>query len=1094
MDIRLTQINEKIKSVIANLQANGRVADPRTISNIARSEIEKLGNPTVDLIKIEKYSTISNQDWIKFINNSIFDLVVLRKVMLDFYQKNKESYFKNESELNKSLYDIDEMTKELESLTMISNDECSDYITESFVNTENISTGSEAVDLKYGNLQLPIERSYTRKVGFNLPIGYTPTVDILDIPIQNVLYSGSLSGSQFSNSLTDTNNIWVHTVKTKDYSKNVSIEFIIPVNDIFISEIDIEPYSDTPMDVIVHITNNGSTYYPVDQILSNGRELQFRFNNNEVKGIKIKATIKSPSITKHGISEYTFGFKNIAAMNVLYKNSFVSTTEELKGRIEQPIKSLSLIAEENIPDGADISYRVRGKKFNSTYTDWMDISPVNRPSKYKPEFLEIAGTSHHNQKVDITTNIRKERYEEIDFYSIGTVNENHNIDYRSLELYRAINGWQVVNKVHTAFVNTESRIDLRKDRDVPIHFYTTEESRFINNNIVAVKHKVDFNEAGQELIPRSKDSIDSGSAILSVKRYGFQSPIGFGKTGSGNKYYIDNGLSFPTLIPAILSEVATSDISVNKTKIQPGSLKAPGNIFAADVEKTETMVVQFLDGSISNLTTSVRTLLRIKNVTQVSPGSFTPIGSFSLTNISDISVVDGDGNESTLSGSGIINGNISSGSVISVTFNSYNTAKKPTDAGATTRGFYLVPNQEHVNQNQNIFKNNDVYDLPTPFPVRIITDSFNGIYEVDRISSIELGGNVRPILVISNPDKLGSNIPTAASYKINSWEIISQDLTSEVVKLFDDKIYFNEETVIEPGDKIEVRYRVGVDNSTIKVLPETVVVKDSETGLIFTEGKDYIYKDGLLHSTKENLARDIFISFTYSEIANSVYEATTYLTSINTGNVSLKVGSFNNTVFKPDTENAEFIRFDDKDIELNTVIDISKGLHEVKISAKDVVRLMAFINTLDVNGKPIFKTNASFSFMRGVLQPLTYVPYDVLKNSSYKGTAHNFSILDSEIIIPFNPNTNCFIDNRIYRVYKNEDIKDAIGNYFIEDFSKIPIKVEEFVLEYDYVKLENGSIDENLIEYITLEITLNKGNNKNNKLTPLLNGLTIRIN
>ena len=116
--------------------------------------------------------------------------------------------------------------------------------------------------------------------------------------------------------------------------------------------------------------------------------------------------------------------------------------------------------------------------------------------------------------------------------------------------------------------------------------------------------------------------------------------------------------------------------------------------------------------------------------------------------------------------------------------------------------------------------------------------------------------------------------------------------------MFDDKVYFSEHVVIETGDKIEVKYRVSTESSTIKVLPETMEVTDSQNGTIFQEGKDYVYKDGLIHSVKEGVAQDLVIKFSYEEYTNNLYELTTNLKSINANEINVKIASFNGRILQ----------------------------------------------------------------------------------------------------------------------------------------------------------------------------------------------------
>lgn len=1093
MNVRLTQIRCRIDGIVKELSMKGQYPDPREIAAIAKSSLKRAGEPTADLLRLDKHSQFPAEEWDKLTESIVFDLVVLRKVLVDFYDSNKSEFIKNNTRQKKISDDIEFMDNEIRALLGVGDGQYDDFITESFLNTQNILTGFDSVDVQYGNAQLPLKKGYSNRLRFSFDDTFSPLIDIIGPAVQAVIYSGALPDSRFGEAFTDVNHAWIHTVKTKEYSDKLSIEFIVPFPEVVCSQVSIEPHGNTPIDISVSYSVDGVNYVDSDLAMTNGVELQFRFDSKIIKSIKILATIESPIDVVHGLSEYIFGFKNISAINAIYYNDSVIETKFSKSVLGKPIKTIEIESSEIIPDGCRADYFVKGKTFNAVETDWLPIDPVDREFKDAPSRLEMSGTSKISQGL-LTDGISFiDRFENIEFYEVGFIPVDHRVNLATLQLYRSVGGWVLNDEARIIEKSVQSRIDLRKDRDVPIHFYTDELAKYISSRSISLKHDVDFNEAGQELIPRSKDDIDPTTAILSVKRVSFGSPIGFGSTGSGDNYWVSDNLSFPVLEPFIVNETVVQPASEVASIIEPKAVNSPGNIFSVDTTSKEEILVRYENGSTTVLTFSVRSLMRIKTVTQSSTGVFTPLGSFDLTDVNSIAIVDTDGTELSFLQVTFINGDIGNSNVASISLNSQNLPSAPENVGAETRGFRLVPNDEHVAQSPDMFKNNDVDNIPTPFPVKIVTDDFSGVYEVDRISSLDVDGSIKPILIITNPEKLGGFIPTASKHIVKRWEILSQDITQEVEYSTGDQVFFSEFITIDPVDRIEVRYRVSTASSTIQLLPETIEAKDSETGVVFTEGVDFLYKDGVLHSFKENIVKDMLIQFKYQERSNNLYRLKTNLRSLNDGISTVQIDSFFGTSLKPDIDAGEIVLFDDQSITVSSVINVSTGWHTVEILSKDLQRLITMSKAIDSAGRAVFGLSNIFHEQRGQFKALSYIDYDALKWSTFKANPEFFSLIDNKVVVPFNPDDSAFSNNKIYKIYKGEDLDKAIGLYYIDDLSKIETKSEEFSIKYEYFKLEEDDPDNSLIESVRIKIELERSTNENSALTPIIDNFKLRI-
>jgi len=1091
MNVKLVQFQEKVKNLTAELMKDGKRPDPREIAAIARTMVSQLGEPTAGLVTVRDRQLLPSKDLDQFFSDLTFDIEVLREILRRYYVENKVEFTKNVTRQQKMIKDVSDIKAQLEELLAVAENKSVDYISETFTDTENVDLDNTtaSIDLGHGQVILPRKPYLSRRIKLPNLRSYSPNIDISGPTVEQVLSSGTHYGTAFANAATDIDDIWIHRVSTGDYTGPVTIRFVFPIEHKQVSRLVIHPNSDIPMTITPEISEDGSFYVPLAEQQTRGNELQWRFEKAGVHTVRISATISSPPYIRQGISDYVFGFRMIALFNDIYDLSGVMTTEYYTPDLENSISSIELLASEDVPDGCDIEYAIKAKDSLGAETNWMSITPKYRASKENPSKIEIAGTSHYWDSVPNDTPTLVNTRDFIEFYDIGPVESNHDILTRSAKLYRGINAWEFVESDNIVTETAETRIDLRMDKDAQLFFYKVGEARYIASDTIAMRHQIDFNEAGQEMIVRKYDETNPTAAIARITRKSFEEPIGFGTSGSGNKFFVEDFTEYPALQPAGVTETLAIPVSDPYTIVARQSEAS----YLADCKPDENIIFLFTDGTSVTFSLTLRSQLTFNDVEVDEVGVLIPtVDEWSAQGTDDVSIKGDDDVVESLASSSRIETTIPIKAVSKIIFNSLKTVDQPENKGHESDSFHLIPNPKHVAQASDMFKVNDVDDLIVPFPVRITTDTFSGVYEVNRISDYDSNGERRPILVITNPTKLGSTIPKATSYQVRSWEILSQDLTSEVKYIMGDKIKFKDSVTINEGDSIEVKYRVSAASSKIEVMPETVQVLDSQTGATFREGIDFKYINGVIHSLKEDIAKDLYVVYKYKERKQSLHTVKCHLKASQDKTVQIKIASFGDSAYAPDKNAGETVSFDGLEMRVGSVLTVKPGWHEVSIKAKDIDRLIQFVGAIDTNGRRIFSVTDVFNRMLAIRDPLSYVDYERLYRSSRLAGHKHFTIINERIVVPFDPNDNAFVNNRLYNIFKNEDLSSALSGSIISDPSLIDEKREEFEIEYDYHNSDTDVIDL-LHAEIQLRATLSRSVNFNSSLTPALNNFTLRI-
>ncbi|MES9681790.1 hypothetical protein ABWK22_02495 [Gottfriedia acidiceleris] len=192
-------------------------------------------------------------------------------------------------------------------------------------------------------------------------------------------------------------------------------------------------------------------YYP-DGKLTNG-SLSFYFPTTEMKNLRIwirKQESDKESVHPEGYSyQYLFGVKKIQFFQLSYPENGQVVTKFLSPNTDETfsIGKVSLVTEEEIPDGTDIEYYVR---VDDREESWKQISPVNRDTAQAPSLIDFKYVVHANPtSVGISENTSGQEAEIIElqangisFYSLGSI-EKRKIVPRTERLYIGKDAWSI---------------------------------------------------------------------------------------------------------------------------------------------------------------------------------------------------------------------------------------------------------------------------------------------------------------------------------------------------------------------------------------------------------------------------------------------------------------------------------------------------------------------------------------------------------------------------------------------------------------------------------------------------------------------------
>ncbi|WP_433957847.1 hypothetical protein [Cytobacillus horneckiae] len=218
-------------------------------------------------------------------------------------------------------------------------------------------------------------------------------------------------------------------------------------------------------------------YYPDGNPINNS--LSFYFPTTEIRAMRIwirKKESDKEMVHPEGYTyQYLFGIKQIQFYQLSYPSDGEIITKWLSPNTDEnfSIGKVSLVTEEEIPDGTDIEYFIR---VEDREEGWKQIPPVNRDTAEAPNLIDFKYIIHASPtSLGIRENTSGREAEVVElqangiaFYSLGAI-ENRKIVPRTERLYIGKDAWNV----------QKTRAELG-----PIHLPSMEDWKQPKNDIV----------------------------------------------------------------------------------------------------------------------------------------------------------------------------------------------------------------------------------------------------------------------------------------------------------------------------------------------------------------------------------------------------------------------------------------------------------------------------------------------------------------------------------------------------------------------------------------------------------------------------------
>lgn len=216
-------------------------------------------------------------------------------------------------------------------------------------------------------------------------------------------------------------------------------------------------------------------YYPDGKETLN--EASFHFPSTKMKHLRIwleKSESDKEIVHPEGYQyQYLFGVKAVNFYQISYPSEGSLLTKMMEPPTSGPfsIGKVSLIVDEEIPDGTDIEYYVRAENKEDA---WREISPINRENAVAPNIIDF---KHVVRAKPTELGVAKESSDEeaeiielrangLKFYSIGTI-EKRNIIPKTERLYIGKDAWNVIEmKSDKGDVHVPSLEDWKNPIDV----------------------------------------------------------------------------------------------------------------------------------------------------------------------------------------------------------------------------------------------------------------------------------------------------------------------------------------------------------------------------------------------------------------------------------------------------------------------------------------------------------------------------------------------------------------------------------------------------------------------------------------------------
>jgi len=391
-----------------------------------------------------------------FYNNTVEkiqrDLQILYENTIAMHDVISDKFDWFEVEKNRLEYEVSKLKNELAEKVALYGK--TGYITSLFDTFDDHSKiekeDNVVVDIKKHQVSLKQEENTSYvinpacKISFNMPKDSMSTFKRIPISgnIENILLSSNVDSYQ---------EVWL--AKEKGMA-NAYIEIDFEESQ-QMNRIEINIHTLRSCNIYVEFTGDGHNYFHLpyyDCGVGSKGENFLNFPTTTIKTLRIwlrKQESDKEIVHPEGYQyEYLFGIKTIAFYHLSYpsEGTLITKAMEPHSDSEFSIGKVTLITEEELPDGTDIEYYIRLNPEDS----WRQISPLNRESINTPNLIDYKhivesspielGTEENRSPQE--SEIMELQANGISFYSIGTI-EKKKIISRTERMYAGKNAYGV---------------------------------------------------------------------------------------------------------------------------------------------------------------------------------------------------------------------------------------------------------------------------------------------------------------------------------------------------------------------------------------------------------------------------------------------------------------------------------------------------------------------------------------------------------------------------------------------------------------------------------------------------------------------------
>jgi len=466
MGIRNIQTNRVIEEIIKKYLNKGRYPTFQTITHFFNQWLRdhRPGAPSFSPIKVFRKQKSNSSEFNQQLESIYTDLSDAYTASIDQSNRIMIGFNANETERKKILHDLQQLSKEIDELLLLSNQADLKYMQGrliSFNNMEQIDTTLTSAFVDIQNNQVTLKENLNQ-------------AKIIPINPENVKFHTLMPAAKESalNTVANAfdnnqNTAWWHVVKTKtpgslgnEKSMGMRAELtILFEEEQEFNEISYIAHHGKPVYIKVEYTVNGTSFTHLPGINNYRKVIQsevWSFEKIKAKGVKFIFEKQEHDDNSAGVYQFYFGAKEISIKNKTYQPTGVLITNPIS--FDHQIQELSASIKHEIPFNASIHYEVALYDQNKPLDDliWYPISSSDDNNAKHSKVIHF----NYNQTKIIETNLceptgqvingmkvfrlLKENGEGIisEFLNNEKVEEENFEVIKKAQLFRGINQWK----------------------------------------------------------------------------------------------------------------------------------------------------------------------------------------------------------------------------------------------------------------------------------------------------------------------------------------------------------------------------------------------------------------------------------------------------------------------------------------------------------------------------------------------------------------------------------------------------------------------------------------------------------------------------